>query len=255
MTDELGPESYQRWRRSPLGAITESLEQRVIASLLPTVRGASVLDAGCGDGTYAIRTAAEGAVVAALDLSFPMLAAARQRAKVSHATVLWCQGDVQSLPFADESFDVVFAVTVLCSVPSPARAVAELARVLRPGGALLIGELGRWSLWAAMRRLRALLGVRFWNGAHFWTFGELKKLLSQSDLACTETRAAIYYPPCSLAARVLGRLESGLSVLGSFGAAFLAVRAEKRCIAGRCPANHNSSRHNSSRDATFPYSC
>ncbi|MBY0373186.1 MAG: class I SAM-dependent methyltransferase [Bryobacteraceae bacterium] len=93
--------------------------------MLSEIQGKSVLDAGCGDGTYAIRLANHGAMVTALDFSFPMLTAARQRASVSgvnyfsHTHVRWCQGDIRALPLADGSFDVALAITVLCMIDSP----------------------------------------------------------------------------------------------------------------------------------------
>lgn len=54
-------------------------------------------------------------------------------------------GDLNVLPFADLSFDLVTAITVLCFVPDARRAAAEMVRVLRPGGRLVLGELGWYS--------------------------------------------------------------------------------------------------------------
>ena len=80
----------------------------------------------------------------------------------------------EHLPFRDQSFDVVTAVTVLCFVEQRSRAVEEMARVLKPGGRLVIGGLGRWSTWAASRRIRAWLGNEFWRHARFTTAYELR---------------------------------------------------------------------------------
>ncbi len=224
------PTAYSRWRQSALGNITEALERDAITAMLPESRGVALLDAGCGDGAYAVREAGRGAIVTGLDRSLPMLAAARERANASGVVARWCQGDVEILPFADASFDVALAITVLCMVKSPERAVGELARVLRPGGVLVIGELGRWSSWAASRRIRAWLGEQFWQHAHFWTFGELRDLATAAGLTCTATSGAIFYPPCSLAARLAGRWDTELSRLGGWGAAFLVVKANKCAV-------------------------
>jgi SAM-dependent methyltransferase len=221
------PATYARWRQSTLGSITEELEYEAVATMLPEIRGKNVLDAGCGDGTYAIGQASQGSVVTALDLSFPMLTAARQRAKSSQASVRWCQGDIEALPFADGSFDVALAITVLCMVDSPERAVQELARVLRPEGVLIIGDLGRWNCWAASRRMRAWLGSRAWQHARFWSFAALRRLAGQAGLNTVTTRAAIFYPPCGLAARLCKPWDSTLSRRGELGTAFLVLKARK----------------------------
>ncbi len=230
MTDDnelIAPAVYSRWRNSVLGAITEQLESEAITAMLPDALGARLLDAGCGDGTYSVQQARRGALVTALDLSMPMLAAARQRAIDAGAAVKWCQGDIEALPFAESCFDIVLAVTVLCMVRSPERAVQELARVLRPGGVLVIGELGQWSLWAASRRLRGWFGSRSWQHAHFWSLSELRRLTTRAGLNRIATSGAVYYPPCGLAAKLFKPCDSILSRLGGLGAAFLVVEAEK----------------------------
>lgn len=68
------------------------------------------------------------------------------------------EGRIEQLPFPDGSFDVVVIVTVLCLVADRADAVREAARILRPGGRLVIGDLGRWSARAARRRVKAWRG-------------------------------------------------------------------------------------------------
>ena len=87
-----------------------------------------------------------------------MLEAARARATSAGAVVAWCQGDARALPFRNASVDLVLAVTALCLVSESLVALNEMSRVLRPGGVLVVGELGRWSLWAVRRRFRGWLG-------------------------------------------------------------------------------------------------
>jgi ubiquinone/menaquinone biosynthesis C-methylase UbiE len=71
-----------------------------------------------------------------------MLAALAKRARArSVRNVVATIGDAQHLPYADHAFDGAYLVTVLGEVPDPARALAELARVVRPGGRIVTGEL------------------------------------------------------------------------------------------------------------------
>lgn len=154
-------QTYARWRATTLGEITERVETRVVFDLAGPLRGRRVLDVGTGDGTYAIEAVERGAIVTALDLEREMLDAVRARAASRGVEVTLQQGRAELLPFEDASFDVVIAVTVLCFVPDAQRAVREMARVLTPGGRVVLGELGRFSVWAAERRVRGLGLIRF----------------------------------------------------------------------------------------------
>lgn len=224
----LRPADYAAWRGSSLGAITEALERRLILELLGEVRGKRVLDVGCGDGDLAVELARRGATVVGLDASPAMIAAARERAARAAAPVTFAIGTADALPFDAGSFDAVVAVTILCFVADGAPAFAEAARVLRPGGVFVIGELGRWSSWAAMRRIRAWLGSPLWRQGHFRTPAGLGALARDAGLRPGPVRGAIYFPRITAAARLLAPLDAALSRrLGGLGAAFLALRATR----------------------------
>jgi SAM-dependent methyltransferase len=108
-----------------------------------------VLEVGCGWGELAEWLAREtGAEVVATDLSPHMVELARERGVDARLA------DVQELPFADGEFDVVVAAWMLYHVPDLDRAVAELARVLRPGGRLIAVTNSRYHL----MELRDLVG-------------------------------------------------------------------------------------------------
>jgi SAM-dependent methyltransferase len=134
---------------------------------------------------------------------------------------------VERLPFPDASFDIVASVTVLCFVEDAAGAVREMARVLRPGGHLVLGELGRWNSWAALRRVRGWLGSATWKAARFRSARELGALARQAGLSVTATRGAIFYPPIGLLARLLAPPDPRLGRITTLGAAFIALGAVK----------------------------
>ncbi len=227
MENEDLAQRYRAWRKRTLGAVTERLEMAAVLEILGPVDGKRILDAGCGDGIYSLAAAERGALVTGIDLSEDMLAVARERSAARVVTVDWRQGDVMALPFADSSFDLVMAITLLCLVPDPRRAVRELSRVLVPGGRLVVGDLHRWSLWAMERRIRGWLGNSFWRGAHFWMASALRDLLVNSNLKPGRARGVAYYPPLGLVARLLGPVDPLLARLGTFGAAFLVVEGVK----------------------------
>ena len=92
------------------------------------------LDAGCGDGRYLAALAAElPARRAGVDLSQRILETARARVDADFR-----QANLESLPFEDGAFDLVLCSQVIEHVPDAAAAAAELARVLRPGGTLVV---------------------------------------------------------------------------------------------------------------------
>ena len=105
--------------------------------------GDRVLDAGCGPGFYVSETlervGPEGSVVG-VDASEPMLALAAKRCE-GHANVAFHPGDVTALPVADADFDRALSVQVLEYVADIPAALAELRRVLRPGGRLLLWDV------------------------------------------------------------------------------------------------------------------
>ncbi len=99
----------------------------------------SILDVGSGAGQIAghlLDFADADARITCIDLSQPMLRRARQRLKSNRPA--YVVADVTSLPFADNSFDGITCGYVLEHVPDPLRGLSELARVLRPGGRMLL---------------------------------------------------------------------------------------------------------------------
>ena len=229
LTGATGPGAYAKWRATTLGTVTEALEQRRILGLVGSVEGKRVLDLGCGDGLLTATLATHGARVVGIDIDRAALHAALARLDTTRAgSGRFVEGRIESLPFPADAFDVVTAVTVLCLVSDRATAAQEAARVLRPGGRLIIGDLGRWSAWAARRRIKGWLGSRLWRSAHFWTAAELSRLIEQAGFRVEAIRGSVYYPPIGILARALAPLDRWLGSGTTIGAAFIAVAATKR---------------------------
>lgn len=202
------PAAYAAWRGASLGRVVEALELDLVFELAGDLRGKAVLDVGCGDGTYAIEAAKRGATATGIDRAPDMIAAARARGVVSDARFV--EGDALALPFADESFDLLVAVTLLCFVPDAEGAVREMARVLRPGGRIVPGDLGRLSTWALKRRVNGWLGSQTWRGARFWTCDALRVLLRSAGLLPGTCAGCVYLPPFEVCAWPMARLDRRL---------------------------------------------
>jgi ubiquinone/menaquinone biosynthesis C-methylase UbiE len=102
--------------------------------------GSSVLEIGCGAGHLTVRLAQRGLTVRAVDSSPGMVELASRRAAEAGfaGEVSVSQADAHALPFKPDEFDLVVAVGVIPWLHSPGAAVAEMARVLRPGGQLVL---------------------------------------------------------------------------------------------------------------------
>jgi demethylmenaquinone methyltransferase/2-methoxy-6-polyprenyl-1,4-benzoquinol methylase len=115
----------RRWRKLAVQAVVRP--------------GDRVLDACCGTGDLAIAAARGGAEVTGVDFSARMLERARRKLQ----SVTWVEGDALALPFDDSSFDAATVGFGVRNVADLGRALAELRRVLRPGGGLAILEITR----------------------------------------------------------------------------------------------------------------
>lgn len=133
---------------------------QLFTTLLPGLSlrpGARVLELGCGAGTYVRLLGGLGYRPVGLDYSLPSLS--RALASDPGAKGGYVAGDAYALPFRDASFDMVMSIGVLQALSGPERAFDEMARILRPGGILLVEALNGLGVFARGRATRdRLLG-------------------------------------------------------------------------------------------------
>jgi ubiquinone/menaquinone biosynthesis C-methylase UbiE len=158
------PYSQRFWVEAPHPLITRAR----LAEILDLDPGERVLEVGPGTGYYtpglAERLGADG-TVEVLDIQQEMLDHTIRRARERG---LWnvsaTRGDARQLPYDDDSFDAAVLITTLGEIPDPAAALRELARVLRPGGRLVVGELlgdPHYVTLGSLQRRAAAAGLAF----------------------------------------------------------------------------------------------
>ena len=118
---------------APLERIGLAGMRREAISMLPT--DASILEIGCGAGAN-FEYYPKSRRAFSSEISIEMLQVAKGKRRENHLI----QADAQSLPFGESEFDAAFATLVFCSIPKPEAAFAELRRVIRPGGRIVLLE-------------------------------------------------------------------------------------------------------------------
>jgi SAM-dependent methyltransferase len=124
-----------------------------LVSLARVIAGERVLDIATGIGNAALAAAREGATATGMDAAPRLIEVARQRAAADRLDASFVVGDLHELPFESGSFECVLSVFGIIFAADPQRAVAELMRVLAPGGRGLI------SVWVPAGPIDAMVGV------------------------------------------------------------------------------------------------
>jgi ubiquinone/menaquinone biosynthesis C-methylase UbiE len=140
--------------------LREAIESREFSANLHEYeahRGKKVLDVGCGNGYVLSRYAAAGATVYGVDVTPTAIELSRGRFALANLSGEFIEANAEQLPFPDNYFDCVCSMGVLHHVPDTERAVAQIHRVLKPGGRLIVMFYHRDSvLYRFNFRLRSL---------------------------------------------------------------------------------------------------
>lgn len=172
--------------------------------------GARCLEIGCGTGLVMSRVAKFASAVEGIDISPGMLEHARRRGLSVR------EGSATQLPFEDESFDVVYSFKVLAHVGDIDQALAEMARVTRPGGHLVFDNYNRDSLRYLIKRVwgprrtsssfdEGAIGTRFDTPAQ-----ALERAQRHGSVVGTAGIRVVTPHPAALRVPLLGRLTEEL---------------------------------------------
>ncbi|MDZ7662969.1 class I SAM-dependent methyltransferase [Thiohalophilus sp.] len=209
---DITPEQYDNWYHTPRGRWISTREFDLLMRLLNPTPGARLLDVGCGTGHFSRRFAQAKLKVTGLDPDPAMLDYARQQA----GDIAYREGHAEALPFADQQFDYCAAVTSLCFIADPVKALQEMGRVSKHG--IVLGLLNRHSL---LHRQKAGRGA--YAGARWDSRPDVINWLNRAGMGAVhyQMKSAIFFPRGGRLARLMEKALPGSLLWGGFLAVIL----------------------------------
>lgn len=202
-------ERYDLWFESGKGKAIFEIEQSCLRMLIPCCEG-RWLEVGVGTGRFAEALGISEGV----DPSLRMLAIAATRG------IHTIHGAAESLPYQTATFDGVLMVTTICFLTNAKKAVAEIHRVLRPNGVLVVGIVPAESPWGLLYREKGRKGHPVYSQATFHTCREVIRTCSDTGFALDEAASCLPTPPGE---EPVTELQRGINE----GAGFVAMRFKK----------------------------
>jgi ubiquinone/menaquinone biosynthesis C-methylase UbiE len=158
-------------------------ELELMMDLLKPRQGDAILDAGSGTGVFTIDILVSGSRVVGLDISLPMLNQARKKLKGLPFQIVLA--NMLNLPFPEGCFDKVVSLTALEFIEEAKQAVAELFRVTKKGGTIVVATLNSLSPWASRRIAEAKERHTIFEKAIFRSADELRSFASVDSVVKT----------------------------------------------------------------------
>jgi 2-polyprenyl-6-hydroxyphenyl methylase/3-demethylubiquinone-9 3-methyltransferase len=165
-------DSLATFLRQAVNPLRFAYFQRVIAATAPARAGTTLLDVGCGGGFLAEEFAKSGFRVSGVDPSPHLVETARAHAAAGGLDIRYLTGSGEHLPFPDASFDLVACCDVLEHVDAIGPVVAEITRVLKPGGMFLFDTINRtWVSWLFIIKVAQDWKATAWEAprTHVWS--------------------------------------------------------------------------------------
>lgn len=206
---DMEADRYDRWFESGEGKAIFEIEKSCLRTLIPCCEG-RWLEVGVGSGRFAESLGISEGV----DPSLPMLAIAATRG------IHTMHGVGEALPYQNATFDGVLVVTTLCFLTNAKKALAEIHRVLRSNGVLVVGIVPAESPWGLLYREKGRKGHPVYSQATFHTCRDVITICMNTGFALDEAACCLLTPPGE---EPVIDLRSGINE----GAGFVAIRFKK----------------------------
>jgi ubiquinone/menaquinone biosynthesis C-methylase UbiE len=184
--DEVAQE-YDSKRFSKGGRLIDRREKEAVLAALGPVEDKNILEIACGTGRFTVMLAQEGANVVGLDISRAMMVQGREKARAAGVAdnTEFLRGDAARLPFPDDHFDAVFAMRFFHLADTPAKFLAEMARVSK--GQVFFDTFNDQSLRVAYNWLLPM-------GSRLYSETEVHRLLEDAGLELTDAKHDFVVP-------------------------------------------------------------
>jgi len=168
-------QEYDAKRFSRGGRLIDRREKQAVLDAVGPVEDRDILEIACGTGRFTVMLAERGADIVGLDISEPMLTQGREKARQAGVGdhVEFMRGDAARLPFPDDYFDAVVSMRFFHLAPTPAKFMAEMARVSK--NQVFFDTFNGRSTRVLYNRLLPM-------GSHLYTRGEVEELLDGAGL-------------------------------------------------------------------------
>lgn len=200
------PAVYDAWYQSARGSWIGQQEFSILLKLFTPKAGQTLLDVGSGSGYFSRRFQQSGLQVTGLEPDSAMI----DFAKAKESQIKYIEGDALALPFADNSFDYCSAITSLCFVADPEKALSEMLRVSRNG--VMLGLLNRHSLLYYQKK-----NSSGYKGARWDTKTEVIKWCDNLNYKVeTSVLSSVWFPDAGILARLIENIVPKTIPYGSF---------------------------------------
>lgn len=190
-------EKYADWYQTERGNYVGENEYRCLAKHIGDCSGKKIIEVGSGTGFFLRKFAQNAEEAVGFDLTEGMLAAGRKIAAEKGIEINFIQGDVLAgVPFTDNYFDIVYSNSMIEFFEKGQeveKVLAEMWRLLKPGGKFVVGVLNKESTWAYKRTAELLEKDSIFSINQFYSWNEFEELMSKFGQVKIET--TLYVPP------------------------------------------------------------
>lgn len=196
--DEYSNAIAQR-KNSPEWAVLRNAREQHYDQFFSVTANEMVLDAGCGHGEYTLFALKRGARVWSIDTSEAMLSFVRSTCQHERVSAEgYSLQSVTEIGFPDEHFDTVYCLSVLECLSDPEQAIAELVRVLKPGGRLYLDVCNAYAVhWRLLFLLMQLFGAAPRGHMRYFRPGEIRAMTAAHGCHTVADSGQAFSPPWS----------------------------------------------------------